>query len=122
MATQAVTKSQLLLALRQHYPHMSLRRMGDMIKGATLEVVEPNVDWQASLAFGIPLDGPLYVTSGEEKWFIRPGEVFGMRQYALKGGDSPVWLKSTTTTVRYLTFSHNNVSSLGFARAHPIST
>jgi hypothetical protein len=122
MATQQMTKPHLLLALRQHYPQMSLRRIGDMIRGATLEVVEPNEDWSASMAFGIPLDGTLYVKSGEEQLFVRSGEVFGMNQYTLKRSNSAVLLRSTIKTVRYLAFSHGHVSLLGFARVHATST
>ncbi len=122
MATQQITKPQLLLTLRQHFPHMSLRRVGDMIQGATLHVLEPNVDWPASLAFGIPLDGTLYVTMGEEKSIVRPGEIFGMSQYEQNGGDSTVRLKSTIKTVHYLAFSHGTIESLGSARLRPVST
>lgn len=120
MATQEVAKPQLLLALRQHFPRMSLRCMGDMLRGAKMLVVEPdNKEWPAKLAFGIPLDGMLYVRMDDEQRLVSPGEVFGINQYTLKGIDSSVSLRCTIKTVRYLAFSHNDIQSFGFARYNP---
>lgn len=122
MGTEHTTRPQILLALRRWKPRMSLRRLGDMINGAQLHVVEAKTESSAMLAFGIVLDGTLLVRIGEEQWLLGPGEVFGMSQYAVKEGNSPVSLRSTTGTVRYLGFSHDDVATLGFARARPVST
>ena len=118
MGAQRATRSQMLVELRRWLPNASLRKLGDMIDGAKLVVIEGQSESSTSLAFGLVLDGRLRVTAeGAETRWVGPGEIFGMIQYAMHRMDAPVLLTSTTNTVRYLAFSHDDVAKRGYARS-----
>jgi hypothetical protein len=85
--------------------------------------MESKAKSSTALAFGLVLEGMVGVTiaDGETRW-VGPGEVFGMIQYELNRGNTPVLLTSTTRPVHYLAFSHEDVAMGGFARSGALST